>query len=85
VSAAHLCAGDPETLDLLDQMTAGKQGERTDLVYKVHEVEETKEERPAGNLRQRSLRHRCKAHPDFHEKVVKKESTAHAAMNRRGS
>jgi hypothetical protein len=78
-----LCPDDPEELDLLDRVTVGKQGERTDLVYNVNEVEE-KEERPSGNSRQRALRRLRKSRPDLHERVLRKELSAHAAMKKAG-
>ncbi len=50
----NLCRDDVEALDLLDKVTQGHQGERTDFVYNVNEVD--RESRPAGNSRAASLR-----------------------------
>ena len=74
----RLAGGDPELLDLIDQATVGKQGERTDLVDIIHDV--PKEERPSGTSAQRSLRRLRSSRPDLHAQVIAGEKSPHAAM-----
>jgi hypothetical protein len=71
----RICAEDKEAFDLIDQVTQGKQGERTDLVNNVNEVV-----RPLGNTRQRALRQLRKSRPDLHAQVLKGKLSPHAAM-----
>jgi hypothetical protein len=79
-SIRKLCAYDPEALDLLDRETLGKQGERTDLVYNVHEVKE-KVERPAGNSQQAAIRRLRNDRPDLHAKVLSTDPGIHISAN----
>lgn len=72
----NLCRDDPEALDLLDRAFAGRQGERTDLVDNVNEVDE----RPTGNRADVALRRLRKDRPDLHERVIAGEMSPHAAM-----
>lgn len=72
----NLCRDDPEALDLIDRVTVGRQGERTDLVDNVNDVEE----RPTGNTREAALRRLRKDRPDLHAQVIERKLSAHAAM-----
>jgi hypothetical protein len=74
----RVCEEDKEALDLIDQTLKGeeRQGERTDLVNNVNEVQA----RPEGNSEQYALRKLRKDRPDLHAKVLARELTAHAAM-----
>ena len=70
-----LMVDDVEALDLLDRESEGRQGERTDLVHNVHEVE-----RPAGNSRDRALRKLRTDAPELHAEVLAGRLSAHKAM-----
>ena len=74
----RLAGGDPELLDLIDQETVGKQGERTDIVYNIHEV--PIEERPSGTSAKQALRRLRNQRPDLHSQVLAGEKSPHAAM-----
>lgn len=76
----NLCRDDPEALDELDKVTEGKQGERTDLVSNIHEVNA----RPAGTTETRALRKLRKDAPELHAEVLNGNLSAHAAMVKAG-
>lgn len=76
----RVIAGDPVALDLLDRELKGRQGERTDLVSNVNEVEQ----RPAGNTKDRALRKLRADAPALHAEVLEGRLTAHAAMVQAG-
>jgi len=61
-----------------DQVTVGKQGERTDIVYNIHEV--PIEERPSGTSAKQALRRLRNQRPDLHSQVLAGEKSPHAAM-----
>lgn len=75
----HLCRDDAEALDLLDQVTHGRQGQRTDLGNNVPEVS-----RPEGNTRSKALRRLRDHAPELHAEVLAGNLTAHAAMLKAG-
>jgi hypothetical protein len=62
-------------VDRLDQMNPSRQGERTDLVNIVNEVQ-----RPQGNSTAQALRRLRKDRKDLHARVLAGELTPHAAM-----
>jgi hypothetical protein len=68
-------SGDMEALDALAKMSAGKQGERNDLVDIVHEVSE----RPSGNSAAAAMRRLAKDVPALHAQVIAGELSPHAA------
>lgn len=70
-----LCKRDPEALDAIDRATAGRQGERTDLVDNINEVD-----RPTGTAAATALRRLRKDRPDLHAEVMAGRRTAHGAM-----
>ena len=78
----RLCADDPEARTLIDQATAGRQGERADLVDNVHEVNTV--ERPSGNSPEAALRRLRKDRPDLHAQVLARELSPHAAAVQAG-
>jgi len=75
----RIVADDPEAVDLLDKALAGRQGERTDLVYNIHKVE-----RPAGTAKDRALRKLRTDAPELHAQVLAGKLSAHAAMVKAG-
>lgn len=66
-------------LDKIDKVIkqAERPGERTDLVYNVHDV---KSERPSGNSAQTAIRRLRKHRPDLHAQVLRGHLTPHGAM-----
>lgn len=74
----RLCEDDKEALDLLDQVTAGRQGERTDLFDNIQKVKS--EESPTGTSAARALRKLRKDRPDLHAEVLAGEKSPHGAM-----
>lgn len=74
-SLKRWCRDYLDVLDLIDQATMGRQGERTDLVYNVNEVV-----RPDGNTAQHALRKLRSDRPDLHARVLAGECSPHAAM-----
>jgi len=76
----NLIRDDPEAIDLLDRALEHKQGERTDLVDIVNEVEL----RPDGNSSQQAIRKLRKARPDLLDRVKAGEMSPHAAMIQAG-
>lgn len=77
----RLCRDDVEAVDLIDQATKGKQGERTDLVANVHDVIE---DRPSGNSRQRTVRRLREQFPDLHKQVLAGDLSANEAAIQAG-
>ena len=71
---AKLVQGDPVAVDALDRATQGKQGQRTDLVDNVNEVE-----RPTGNSEAATVRRLRKDRPDLHAQYLANEISANAA------
>lgn len=69
-----ICRSDPEALDAIDRATAGRQGERTDLVDNIHEVQ-----RPSGTGSAAALRRLRKDRPDLHARVLAGELSPNAA------
>jgi len=74
----RLCADDPEAMDLIDRATAGRQGERTDLVSNRNEVESG--HRPVGTMAQAAVRRLRKDRPDLHAAVLAGTKSPHGAM-----
>lgn len=71
-----LPAGDVELLDMYDRAVGHNQGQRTDLVDNVNEVQA----RPVGNAAQTALRRLHKDRPDLHARVLAHNLSPHAAM-----
>lgn len=71
----RIVADDTETSDLLDQAIQGRQGERTDLVNNINEVE-----RPVGTTKAQALRKLRRDAPELHADVLAGRLSAHAAM-----
>jgi hypothetical protein len=65
----RLCHDDKEALDLLDKAVTSRQGQRTDLVNNVNDVEP--EARPMGNSAACALRAlRAHRREDLHKRVL---------------
>jgi hypothetical protein len=79
-------SSDPEALDLLDRVTVNGQGGGRGNQHTggKHDnvMDATKSEQ--GHSRQYALRRLCKSRPDLHERVLRKELSAHAAMKKAG-
>ena len=80
----RLCEKDKEALDLIDRAIQGRQGERTDLVYNVHEVYVQSTDRPAGNTAAAAIRRLRKDRPDLHQSVIAGDLSPHAAAIQAG-
>lgn len=63
-------------LDALDRVTAGRQGERTDIHNNVMKVEDKRQ----GNDASYALRRLRKDRPDLHARVLARELSPHKAM-----
>lgn len=72
----RICGADRTTLNLLDKALMGRQGERTDFVDNINEVEK----RPDGTSAEQALRRLRKDRPDLHARVLANELSPHAAM-----
>lgn len=72
----RICGGDPETLDLLDQVLQHNRGKPPVNGNNVTNIQD----RPEGNTSQKAIRRLRKDRPDLHAKVIAKEITPHAAM-----
>jgi hypothetical protein len=73
----RICAEDKEALDMLDQATKRRQGERTDLGNNVPKVKG--QGRPEGNTAAKALRRLRKDRPDLHARVLGGDLSPHAA------
>src|SRR5579884_3908282 len=69
----RLCGDDREALDLIDQAVQAeqRQGQRTDLVNVVNEVD-----RPFGNTKERALHKLRQDMPELHARVLAGELSA---------
>lgn len=77
----HICADDPEALDLLDRvMQRGHGGDRKseDAEIKIDNI--NLDSIPDGTSRAAALRRLRSQRPDLHAKVIAKKMTPHAAM-----
>jgi hypothetical protein len=72
----RICADDPEAVNLLDEAIGSHQGERTDFVDTINEVEP----RPDGTSAKQALRRLRKDRPDLHARVLARELSPHRAM-----
>lgn len=72
----RLCADNPAALDALDRVTKGRQGERTDLVDNINEVQSS----PDGTSAAYALRKLRTDAPELHERVIAGDLSPHAAM-----
>lgn len=81
----RLCHEDMEALDLIDQVTVGRQGQRTNLADKATEAQlhnniMKSEHEIQGTSRQYALRKLRKDAPELHAKVLAGEVSPHQAM-----
>ena len=70
----RLCRDDAEAIDLIDEAIGSRQGERTDIVDNIHEVE-----RPTGTSARAAIRRLRTQRPDLHKRVLAGELSPHAA------
>ena len=70
----RLVQDDPVAVDALDRATQGKQGQRTDLVDNINEVD-----RPTGTSEAATVRRLRKDRPDLHAQYLANEISANAA------
>jgi hypothetical protein len=81
----RLCSDDPEALDLLDRVTVNGPGEDHGNQYTGGKVGNSNSAtKTVKNDRSYALRRLRKSRPDLHERVLRRELSAHAAMKKAG-
>ena len=76
----RIVANDRITMDLLDQVLQGRQGERTDLIPHLYDNVQEVAKAPTGNSSNAALRRLRAQRPDLHARVLAHELSPHAAM-----